>query len=97
MKLLVTENQFNNIFRPKTNPLKQRWHHERSVLKNYLINYGTTMISKENGKEYKVILDTFISELLGINYYICIQWDSLTNMPGEIIYVRACDKFTQRG
>jgi hypothetical protein len=97
MKLLIAEDQFNGIFRPNQNPLRQRWHHERSLLKNYIVNYGQTMISKENGKEYKVILDTFISNLLGTNYCTCIQWDSLTNIPGEIIYVTAYDKFTQRG
>lgn len=51
------------------------------------------MISSENGKEYKVIFDTFLSNLLGINFCVCIQWDSMTNIPGEIIYVRAYDKF----
>ena len=96
----LTEEQFNRINEdilpfqgPEATPLSQRWHNERSKLKNYLISYGQTMISLENGKEYKTILDSFISELLGINYCICVQWDSLTNIPGEIIYVRAYDKF----
>ena len=53
------------------------------------------MISRENGKEYKVILDSFLSNLLGINFCVCIQWDSMTNIPGEIIYVRAYDKFSK--
>ena len=97
MKLLVEQNQFNDIFKPKHNPLRKRWNRERKLLKDYIVNYGQTMVSKENGKEYKVILDTFISNLLGINYVICVQWDSLTNIPGEIIYVRAYDKFIQRG
>ncbi len=105
MKLLITENQLNNIngqmsnttINPAANPLRQRWDNERATLKKYLVDYGNVMISRENGKEYKVILDTFISNLLGINYCICIQWDSLRNVPGEIIYVRAYDKFSQRG
>ena len=94
MKLLVTEDQFNGVFRRNKNPLRQRWHRERSLLKNYIVNYGQIMVSKENGKEYKVIIDKFISDLIGINYVVCVQWDSLTNIPGEIIYVRAYDKFT---
>ena len=97
MKLLVAEDQFSGIFRSDKNSIRQRWHRERRVLKEYIVNYGQTMLSKENGKEYKVILDKFISDLLGINYVLCVQWDSLTNIPGEIIYVRAYDKFTQRG
>ena len=77
------------------NPYKKRWTTERSSLKKYIVNYGETMISRENGKEYKVILDSFLSNLLGINFCVCIQWDSMTNIPGEIIYVRAYDKFSK--
>lgn len=95
MELLITENQLRKI-NEDVNPLSQRWHHERFVLKDYLAKYGKTMLSKENGKEYKVLFDTFPSNLLGINFCICVQWDSMTNMPGEIIYVRAYDKFTPR-
>lgn len=78
------------------NPFKQRWKHEREVLKNYLVNYGELMTSKENGKQYKVLYDQFISGRLGINYCLCIQWNSMTNKPGNIIYVRAFDKFTRK-
>jgi hypothetical protein len=54
------------------------------------------MTSKENGKEYKVLYDATLSSKLGINYCICIQWNSITMEPGNIIYVRAFDKFTRR-
>lgn len=94
MELLVTEQQLRNL-NEDVNPYKKRWTTERSSLKKYIVNYGETMISRENGKEYKVILDNFLSNLLGINFCVCIQWDSMTNIPGEIIYVRAYDKFSK--
>ena len=94
MELLVTEQQLRNL-NEDVNPYKKRWKTERSSLKKYIVNYGETMISRENGKEYKVILDSFLSNLLGINFCVCIQWDSMTNIPGEIIYVRAYDKFSK--
>ena len=94
MELLVTEQQLRNL-NEDVNPYKKRWTTERSSLKKYIVNYGETMISRENGKEYKVILDSFLSNLLGINFCVCIQWDSMTNIPGEIIYVRAYDKFSK--
>lgn len=78
------------------NPFKERWKREREALKNYLVNYGEIMTSKENGKQYKVLYDSSLSSKLGINYCICIQWNQLTMEPGEIIYVRAFDKFTRR-
>lgn len=100
MKFLINESQFDTIsedmnpfVRNSVNTLRQRWTNERSNLKKYLINFGQTMISRENGKEYKVILDPFISNNLGSNYCICVQWDSMTTDAGEIIYVRAYDKF----
>ena len=94
MELLVTEQQLRNL-NEDVNPYKKRWTTERYSLKKYIVNYGETMISRENGKEYKVILDSFLSNLLGINFCVCIQWDSMTNIPGEIIYVRAYDKFSK--
>lgn len=78
------------------NPFKAKWKHERDMLKNYLVNYGEIMTSKENGKEYKVLYDSFISGRLGTNFCICIQWNSMTMEPGNVIYVRAFDKFTRR-
>ena len=78
------------------NPFKQRWKRERDILKNYLCNYGEIMTSKENGKQYKVLYDTTLSSRLGINYCICIQWNPITMEPGNVIYVRAFDKFTRR-
>ena len=78
------------------NPFKERWKREREALKSYLVNYGEIMTSKENGKQYKVLYDASLSSKLGINYCICIQWNPLTMEPGEVIYVRAFDKFTRR-
>lgn len=78
------------------NPFKKRWKYERETLINYLTNYGEIMTSKENGKEYKVLYDSTLSSKLGINYCVCVQWNSITMEPGNIIYVRAFDKFTRR-
>jgi len=78
------------------NPFKQRWKHERETLINYLVNYGTIMTSKENGKQYKVLFDEMLSSRIGINYCLCIQWNPLTMEPGNVIYVRAFDKFTNK-
>ena len=92
MDFLITESQYIKL-NEAANPLYGRWHQERTTLKNYLINFGDIMVSKENGKMYKVIYDKFLSNQIGINYCICLQWDSLTNEAGDIIYVRAYDKF----
>jgi hypothetical protein len=78
------------------NPFKQRWKHEREVLINYLLNYGELMTSKENGKQYKVLFDDMLSNRIGMNYCLCIQWNPLTMEPGNVIYVRAYDKFTKK-
>lgn len=78
------------------NPFRARWKQEREVLKGYLSKYGQIMTSKENGKQYKVIYDKMLSQNLGINYCICIQWNPITMETGNIIYVRAYDKFTTR-
>lgn len=78
------------------NPFKKRWKRERDILKNYLCNYGEIMTSKENGKQYRVLYDQTLSSRLGINYCICIQWNPMTMKPGNVIYVRAFDKFTRR-
>ena len=78
------------------NPFKQRWKHERETLINYLLNYGELMTSKENGKQYKVLYDEMLSQRIGFNYCLCIQWNPMTMEPGNVIYVRAYDKFTKR-
>lgn len=46
MNFVITENQYINL-NEKANPLWGRWHKERATLKNYLINYGDIMVSKE--------------------------------------------------
>ena len=78
------------------NPFKERWRHEREVLKNYILTYGELMTSKENGKQYRCLFDDMLSQRLGYNYCLCIQWDPLTMESGNIIYVRAYDKFTKK-
>lgn len=94
MEYLISEKQLYNLNEGLNNNVyRNRWHHERSALKNYLINYGQSMVSKENGKIYKVILDRSISDMLGMNYCICVQWDPMIGDAGEIVYVRAYDKF----
>jgi len=102
--LKLTESQFNRMLEEEVvadgnadhNPFKKRWQYERKMLKNYLKNYGTIMTSKENGKQYKVIYDPSISQALGINYCLCIQWDPIKMDVGSTIYVRGFDKFTRR-
>jgi hypothetical protein len=81
-----------------TNPYKKRWKAEREALKNFVCNYGTVMQTKEDdkgGKLYKVFYDKGISELIGYNYALCVQWDPIQLIPKSIVYIRALDKFTQ--
>jgi hypothetical protein len=78
------------------NPFKKRWKYERETLINYLTNYGEIMTSKENGKQYKVLFDDMLSNRIGLNYCLCIQWNPITMEPGNVIYVRALDKFTRK-
>ena len=75
---------------------RKRWNFERKCLKQFLINNGTVMTSKENGKTYYVYYDTMLSNLIGVNYCICLQYDMLTGDLGRQIYVRAIDKFSPR-
>ena len=76
------------------NPYKERWDAERKALKDFISNYGKLLQSRENGKLYKVYYDKTISELIGYNYCICIQWDSVEMKPKSVLYIRALDKFT---
>jgi hypothetical protein len=76
------------------NPYKKRWDAERKALKDFVSNYGKLMQSRENGKLYKVYYDKMLSELIGYNYCICIQWDSVEMKPKSVLYIRALDKFT---
>ena len=79
------------------NPYEKRWKAEREALKNFICNFGTVMQSKEDNKEgklYKVYLDRNLSNLIGYNYCLCVQWDETTLKPKSTVYVRAYDKFT---
>ena len=78
------------------NPYKKRWDAERKALKDFICNFGKLMTSKENGKTYKVYYDKTLSELVGYNYCICLQWDQIELKPKSILYIRALDKFTDR-
>lgn len=78
------------------NPYKKRWDAERKALKDFICNFGKLMTSKENGKTYKVYYDKTLSELVGYNYCICLQWDQIEMKPKSILYIRALDKFTDR-
>lgn len=76
------------------NPYKKRWDAERKALKDFLSNYGKLMQSRENGKLYKCYYDRTLSQLIGYNYCICIQWDNINMKPKSVLYIRALDKFT---
>ena len=76
------------------NPYKNRWDAERKALKDFLSNYGKLMQSRENGKLYKCYYDRTLSQLIGYNYCICIQWDNINMKPKSVLYIRALDKFT---
>lgn len=79
------------------NPYKERWDAERKALKDFVCMYGKLMQSKEDdkgGKLYKCYWDKTISNLIGFNYCLCVQWDDVEMKPKSIVYIRACDKFS---
>lgn len=76
------------------NPYAKRWDAERKALKDFICKYGKVMTSKENGKTYKVYYDKTLSELIGYNYCVCLQWDNVKMKSRSILYIRALDKFT---
>ena len=79
------------------NPYKERWDAERKALKDFVCMYGKLMQSKEddkNGKLYKCYWDKEISNLIGYNYCLCVQYDIINNKPKSVVYIRALDKFT---
>jgi hypothetical protein len=55
------------------------------------------MQSKEDdkaGRLYKCFWDKTLSNLIGYNYCLAVQYDEINNKPKSTIYVRACDRFT---
>ena len=78
------------------NPYEKRWRAERKALKNFICNFGKIMTSRENGKQYKVYYDKVLSQLIGYNYCICLQWDPIQLKPSSTLYIRALDKFTNK-
>lgn len=95
---LLKENMINEEWvgdgNSEHNPYKKRWDAERKALKDFVTNYGKLMQSKENGKLYKCYYDKVLSQLIGYNYCICIQWDNVEMKPKSVLYIRALDKFT---
>ena len=95
---LLKENMINEEWvgdgNSEHNPYKKRWDAERKALKDFLSNYGKLMQSRENGKLYKCYYDRTLSQLIGYNYCICIQWDNINMKPKSVLYIRALDKFT---
>ena len=78
------------------NPYKKRWKQEREDLKNYVISYGQLMTSMENGKQYVVLFEPEISQQIGNNYGLCVQYDPIKGEYRSVIYIRAMDKFTNQ-
>lgn len=78
------------------NPYAKRWKAERKALKDFICNFGKVMTSRENGKQYKCYYDKTLSNLIGYNYCICLQWDPVMLKPSSTLYIRALDKFTER-
>lgn len=103
-EIIINEGQLGKILSEEVvadgnadhNPYSTHWKMEREALIDYLVNYGQIMTSKENGKEYKVLYDTMLSQRLGMNFCVCVQWNPLEMTHGNIVYVRALDKFTPR-
>lgn len=80
-----------------SNPYEKRWENERKVLKDFICNNGVLMQSREDnkqGKLYKCFTDTWLSNLIGYNYCLCVQWDEIKMKPKSVVYIRALDKFT---
>lgn len=78
------------------NPFEKRWKMERDTLKSFIMNNGILMTSRENGKLYKVYNINQLSNLIGYNYALCLEFDPTTMEEGTTVYIRALDKFTRR-
>lgn len=97
---LLKENAINEEWvadgNSEHNPYEKRWKAERKALKDFICNFGKIMTSRENGKQYKVYYDKVLSQLIGFNYCICLQWDPIQMKPSSTLYIRALDKFTTK-
>ena len=67
-KVTISESQFNLMKEEvvadgsaEHNPYKKRWNSERDSLISFLVNNGTLMTSKENGKKYYTFFDRTLS------------------------------------
>lgn len=79
-----------------SNPYKKRWKMERDQLKKFIVNNGRLMTSMENGKLYKVIILSDLTNLIGNRYCVCLEYDPYMNKEGTTVYIRAFDKFTYK-
>lgn len=100
-KIIINQNQFNllkeevvNGGNSSHNPYKKKWDAERDVLISFIVNNGKLMTSKENGKRYYTLFDEMLSDYMGINFVLCVQYNEKELKPGSIVYIRAQDKFT---
>lgn len=94
-KMMLSEQRLNQIIRESVASVTQehKWHMEREALKRFLVNNGRLMRSKENGKTYKVYYDQTLSNMIGYQYCICVQYSPYDMSVGLTPYIRAYDKF----
>ena len=100
-KIIINQNQFNLLKEEVVsdgnsshNPYKKKWDAERDTLITFIVNNGKLMTSKENGKRYYTLFDEMLSDYMGINFVLCVQYNEKELKPGSIVYIRAQDKFT---
>ena len=93
-KIPQVETSFKKI-KPTENE-KQKFKMKKNKSEKTMDKSPLIMSRKENGKQYKVLYDEMLSSRIGINYCLCIQWNMMTMEPGNVIYVRAFDKFTRK-
>lgn len=80
MKILLTENQLSSIIlneyniadgNASHNPYKKKFENAKERLKKLIDIQGKTMVSMENGDEYKVYEIVSLGQMLGTRYCIC--------------------------
>lgn len=75
------------------NPYAKKWKHQKDSLRDFIVNNGILMQSMENGKVYKVVYATDLSNLIGIEFVYCVQYDQQKMEPVGTSYLRALDTF----
>ena len=101
MKITVNRNQISLIAEEvvadgnaEHNPYAKKWKAAKDALKSYLFKEGSIMTSKESGKEFIVMYDLKLSNLLGIPYCYCASYDKKKNEITGIVSVKPYDVFT---